>query len=76
MSHVSAHAAIEAHPSIALSQGFALCGQQSMSSIAAMFAVSVDFMTAPALPAAGNPATDRAIMSANMMRPTFMAAGK
>jgi hypothetical protein len=74
--HMSAHVAIEAQPSIALSQGFTLWGQQSMSSIAAMFAASVDFMTAPVLPAAGSTTTDTAIRSANMTRAIFMAAGK
>ena len=73
MSHVSAQATIDAQPSIALSQGFTLCGQQSIPSIAAMSAaVSVDFMTGPTPLAAGNTATETAIMSANMIRPIFM----
>ena len=74
--HISAHAAIEAQPSIALSQGFTLCGQQSISAIAAMSAVSADFMRAPTPLDAGSTATDNAIRIANMMRPAFMAAGK
>jgi hypothetical protein len=70
--HLSAHMAIEEQPSIALSQGFAVCGQQSMSSIADMSAVSVDFTAAPTTPAAGRMATDKAIRNANIVRPTFM----
>jgi hypothetical protein len=51
----------------------ALCGQQSISSIAAISAaVSADFMTEPTPLAAGNTATDTAIVNANMMRATFM----
>jgi hypothetical protein len=72
VSHVSAQAAIDAQPSIAMSQGLALCGQQSMSSMAAISVESIDFMTALPPPAAGSIATDRAIMSANMIRPIFM----
>ena len=65
--------AIEEQPSTALSQGFAVCGQQSMSSMADISAVSVDFTAALTLPAAGSMATDKAIRSANIVRPTFMA---
>jgi len=65
--------AIEEQPSIALSQGFAVCGQQSMSSIAEMSVVSVDFTAAPIPPAAGSMATDKAMRNANIVRPTFMA---
>src|SRR5436190_6688030 len=71
--HLSAHITIEEQPSIALSQGFAVCGQQSVSSIADMSAVSVDFTAAPTTPAAGSMAIDKAIRSANIVRPTFMA---
>jgi hypothetical protein len=74
--HLSAHVAIEAQPSIALSRGFAFCGQQSMSSIPDMSAISVDFKGALTPPAAGSMATDKAIRSANTVRPTFMARAK
>jgi hypothetical protein len=74
--HLSAHVAIEEQPSIALSQGFALCGQQSMSSIPDMSAISVDFTAALTPPAAGSMATDKAIRSANIVRPTLMTPGK
>lgn len=77
--HLSAHVAIDAQPSIALSHGLALCGQQSMSSIAAMSAMSVrgaDLTTVPMTPAAGSVATERAIRSANIKRLTFMAGRK
>jgi hypothetical protein len=71
--HLSTQVAMHEQPSIALSHGFAWCGQQSMSSIADMSAVSVDFMAASLTsPAAGNTATEKAISTANMVRPTFI----
>ena len=74
--HLSAQVAMDEQPSIVLSQGFALCGQQSMSSMADISAISVDFTAAPTPPAAGSTATDKAIRSANIVRPTFMAPAK
>ena len=41
--HFSAHVAMDEQPSIVLSHGFALCGQQSMSSMADISAMSADF---------------------------------
>jgi hypothetical protein len=81
--HLSAQTAMHADLSIALSQGFGGCGQQSMSSIAAtpespiaaMSVISDDFATA-AKPPNGSTTTDRAIRSANMVRTTFMTHGK
>jgi hypothetical protein len=80
----SAHTAMHADLSMALSEGFAACGQQSMSSIAAasesdiaaMSDIAFDFAIGATPPAAGNTATDRAIRSANMVRTTFMTDGK
>jgi hypothetical protein len=76
--HVTGHFPIDEQ----LSHGFALCGQQSMSSIAAISvmsvmavisAMSVDF-TAILIPAvAGNLATEIAMRITRMVRPTFMA---
>ena len=74
--HLSAQVAMDEQPPVILSQGFALCGQQSMSSMADISAISVDFTAAPTTPAAGSTATDKAIRSANMVRPKFMASGK
>ena len=57
------------------SHGFALWGQQSMSSIAAMSAISVmsvDFTAILALATAGSMATESAMRSARMVRPTFI----
>jgi hypothetical protein len=71
--HLSAQVAMDEQPSGILSQGFALCGQQSISSMADISAISVDFIAAPTPPAAGSMATDKAIRSANTVRPTFMA---
>jgi hypothetical protein len=70
--HLSAHVAMHDARSIALSHGFGVCGQQSMSSIAAVPAISADFATAATPPAAGNTATERAIRSANTIRETLM----
>ena len=72
--HLSAQVAMDEQPP--LSQGFALCGQQSMSSMADISAISVDFTAAPTSPAVGSTATDKAIRSANMIRTRFMATGK
>src|ERR1700757_4899241 len=78
---LSAHMAMHAD----LSHGFAGCGQQSMSSMAAVSEsaiaaisddITVDFTTAAAPPAAGKTATDRAISNANMVRAAFMTHGK
>lgn len=74
--HLSAQVAMDEQPPVILSQGFALCGQQSMSSMADISAISVDFTAAPTPPAAGSTATDKAIRSANMIRTRFMASGK
>ena len=76
LEHLSAQVAMDEQPSIVLSQGFALCGQQSISSMADISAISVDFTAAPTPPAAGSTATDKAIRSANMIRTRFMASGK
>jgi hypothetical protein len=80
----SAHVAMHADLSMALSEGFAGCGQQSMSSIAAMSEsaiaamsdIAFDFATRATPPAAGKTATDRTIRSATMVRATFMTFGK
>ena len=69
--HLSAHVAIEGQPPMALSQGFTLCGQQSMSAMDAISVVSVDFMTEPNPPAAGSTATQSEIRKANNMRPSL-----
>lgn len=53
--HLSAQVAMDEQPSVILSQGFALCGQQSMSSMADISAISVDFTAAPTPPAARLP---------------------
>jgi hypothetical protein len=71
LKHFSGQVAMEEQSPHTLSHGFVLCGQQSMSSIAAMLATS-DFATAAALPAIGSIATERAIRSATMVRATFM----
>src|SRR5262249_33435565 len=67
--HLRAQAAIEAQPSIALSQGLASGGQQS-SPIADMSDIPADFRATPIPAAAGSMATDRAITNARMVRPT------
>ena len=75
LKHLSAQAAIELQSPIALSQGSALGGQQScpiadMSVISAD--LSADLRSTPAPAAAGSRATDRAIISAIMVRARFM----
>jgi len=70
--HLSAQVAIDEQPSIVLSQGFVLCGQQSMSSIADISAISADFTAALTTPAAGNMATEKAMSTANIVRATFI----
>jgi hypothetical protein len=69
LKHFSAQAAIEAQSSMALSQGLALWGQQSMSAMADI-STGLTLMRAPAT--AGSIATDRAIKSAKMVRPMLM----
>jgi hypothetical protein len=69
LKHFRAQVAIEAQSSMALSQGLALCGQQSMS---AMADTSADFTMMRAPATAGSIATDRAIKSARMVRPMLM----
>src|SRR5579884_2407473 len=71
--HLRAHIAMDEQPSTTLSQGLVLCGQQSMSSMAAISVVSVDDFTAPTPPAAGSTATDSAIRKASRMRPNSIA---
>jgi hypothetical protein len=82
LKHFSAQAAMVAQ-SLALSQGFALCGQQSPSmadmsvadmsvsdmSVSDMSAVSGDLELTPAPAAAGSMATDKATSSARIVRP-------
>jgi len=70
--HISGHVAIDEQSS----HVFALCGQQSMSSIAAMSAISVmpiDFAAILIPAATGSMATEIAMRSAKVVRPTFMA---
>ena len=74
LKHFNAQVAMDEQSSGALSHEFVLCGQQSMSSIAATAVISDDFAIAPAPPTAGRMATDRAIRSARMVRPIFMPA--
>jgi hypothetical protein len=69
LKHFSAQVAIEAQSSMALSQGLALWGQQSMS---AMADISADFTMMRAPTAAGSIATDRTIRSAKMVRPMLI----
>jgi len=72
LKHLSAHVAIAAQSSMAFAHGSAFWGQQSgMSSIADMPAGAGDLTPAP--PAAGSIATARAMRSARMVRPTFIA---
>jgi len=69
--HASWHVAMDAQ----WSHGFALWGQQSMSSIAAMSAISVmsvDVTAILALATVGSMATESAMRSARMVRPTFI----
>jgi hypothetical protein len=73
LKHVSAQIAIALQSYVAFSHGFALGGQQSgMSAITDISAGSSDLELAPAAPAAGSIATDRAIKSARMVRPMLM----
>jgi hypothetical protein len=70
--HVSGHVAMDEQSS----HSFALWGQQSISSIAAMSAISVtsvDFTAILVPVAAGSMATESAMRSARMVRPMFMA---
>jgi hypothetical protein len=69
LKHFRAQAAIEVQSSMALSQGLALGGQQSMSAMADVSA-DLTLMRAPAT--AGSIATDRAIRTARMVRPMLM----
>jgi hypothetical protein len=69
--HVRGHVAMDEQ----WSHGVALWGQQSMSSIAAMSAISVmsvDFTAILAPPSAGSIATESAMRSARIVRPMFM----
>src|SRR6266481_3318114 len=71
LKHFSAQVAMAAQSSMAFSHGLALWGQQSgMSSITDMPAGAGDLTPGP--PAAGSSATERAMRSARMVRPTFM----
>jgi hypothetical protein len=71
LKHFSAQVAMAAQSSMTFSHGLALWGQQSgMSSITDMPAGAGDLTPAP--PAAGSSATERAMRSARMVRPTFM----
>jgi hypothetical protein len=74
LKHFSAHVAMLPQLSMAFSHGLALGGQQSgMPSITDMSAGSGDLTFTPAPTAAGSIATARAMRSARMVRPTFMA---
>ena len=66
--HASWHVAMDEQ----WSHGFALWGQQSMSSIAAMSVMSVDFTAILALATVGSMATESAMRSARMVRPMFI----
>lgn len=61
-------AAIDAQSPMALSQGLAAGGQQSIGSDADISAISCDFNLNAAVPATGIDATDSAIRRANMVR--------
>src|SRR5262249_12263840 len=77
LKHLNAQVAMAPQSSMAFSHGLPFCGQQSgMSSISEMPASSGDLTLTPALPAAGSIATDRAIRSVTMVRPTLMLATK
>jgi hypothetical protein len=69
LKHFRTQAAIEAQSPLALSQGLAAGGQQSMSSMADMSVISADLTLTRAPAATGSIATDRAIRSAKMVRP-------
>jgi hypothetical protein len=75
LKHFKAQVAIEAQPSMALSQGLVMGGQQSMSSMVDVADMSVGLTLARAPAAAGNIATDRAIRSARMVRPVLINQG-
>ncbi|PWB58213.1 MAG: hypothetical protein C3F17_19190 [Bradyrhizobiaceae bacterium] len=68
LKHLRAQGAMEAQPSMALSQGVSAEGQQSLCSMA------TGLLAATAPPAAGSSATDRAISRARTMRPGFTAS--
>jgi hypothetical protein len=70
LKHLSAHVAMAAQWSLAFSHGLALCGQQS--GISSVPAISGNFALTPAPAPAGSIATDRAIRSVTMVRPTLM----
>jgi len=71
LKHFSAQVAMAAQSSMTFAHGSAFWGQQSgMSSIIDMSAGSDDLTPAP--PAAGSIATEKAIRSARMVRPTSM----
>jgi len=57
---------------VAWSQGLALFGQQSMSSIEDISVISADLTPSPATPAAGSIATETAINSAKIDRQMLM----
>jgi hypothetical protein len=75
LKHFSGHVAMDEQSS----HGFALWGQQSMSSIATMSAMSaisvmsVDFAAILSPTPAGSMATESAMREVRMMRPMFMA---
>src|SRR5262245_18345503 len=71
LKHFSAHVAMLAQSSMAFAHGSTFWGQQSgMSCIMAMSAGAGDLT--PATPAAGSIATEMAMRSARMVRPTLM----
>jgi hypothetical protein len=72
LKHFNAQVAIEAQSPMALSQGLVTGGQQSMSSMADVGAISVGLTLRRALAAAGSIATDKAIRTARMVRPMRM----
>ena len=79
---LSTQPAMVPQSSMARSQGFAICGQQSgmasvmdMSLVMDMSARCGDFELTPAPAAAGSIATDRATRSARMVRPLRMGSG-
>ncbi len=75
LKHFNAQVAMDVQPSVAMSQGLTLRGQQSdMPSEIDIPIISVDFRDSPAPPALGSSATEKAIITAPMIRPIFMAS--
>jgi hypothetical protein len=68
LKHFNAQVAIHPQSSIALSQGLAAGGQQSIGSEADISVISVDRTLNAPPPAAGSMATDKAIRATNSLR--------